>query len=77
MTRVEIEKFEETLGRHLAVFQKKGLSRERKDPVQHKIELGNVRPMKQRARRLMREEASKQIAQMSKDGLIELSTSPW
>ena len=25
----------------------------------------------------MREEASKQVAQMSKDGLIELSMSPW
>ena len=36
--------------------------------------------MKQRARRLqlqMKEEASKQMAQMKRDGLIEPSTSPW
>ena len=36
--------------------------------------------MKQRASRLpllMREEACKQVVQMSKDGLIKQSTSPW
>ena len=63
MTRVEIEKFEETLGRHLAVFQKKGGPLGRTDLAQHKIEKGDTKPMRQRARRLvllMREEVSSQ-----------------
>ena len=80
MTHAEAEKLEETLERHLTVFQKKGEPLGRTDLVQHEIEAGDARPMKQRARRLpllMREEASKQVVQMSKDGLIEQSTSPW
>ena len=80
MTRAEAEELEETLGRHLAVFQKKEEPLGRTDLVRHRIETGGARPMKQGARRLpllMRDEASKQVAQMSKDGLIKQSTSPW
>ena len=79
-TRAETEKLEETLGRHMAVFQMNGEPLGRADLVQHKIEERDASPRKRKLRRLpllMRKEMSKQVAQMSKDGLIGQSMSPW
>ena len=80
MTRVEREQLREMLGRHLKTFQTTGESLGRTDLVRHEIDTRDARPAKQRARRLpvhMREEASKQVAQLKENGLIEPSTSPW
>ena len=58
--------FEETLG-HTNV-------------VQHKIDTGNSRPIRQYPRRLpfaYREETSKQVAEMLDQGVIQASSSPW
>jgi len=58
--------FEETLG-HTNV-------------VQHKIDTGDSRPMRQYPRRLpyaYREETRKQVAEMLDQGVIQASRSPW
>ena len=77
MSCTETEKLRGMLGRHPGAFQKTEEPLGKTNLVQHKIDL--ARPVKQRARKLplqTREEASKQMAQKKRDGLIEPSTSP-
>ena len=48
--------------------------------VQHKIDTGDSRPIRQYPRRLpfaYREETSKQVAEMLDQGVIQASSSPW
>ncbi|KAG5889429.1 hypothetical protein JTB14_032762 [Gonioctena quinquepunctata] len=52
----------------------------RTNVVQHKIDTGGARPIRQSARRLplaKKEEADKIVSDMGKDGVIEPSDSPW
>ena len=52
----------------------------RTSEVKHTIDTGDARPIRQPARRLLlsrKEEASKLISDMSKQGIIEPSSNPW
>ena len=80
LTPGQAEEVKNLIRRWQDVFEIISAPRGRTDVVQHKIDTGDAKPIRQVPRRLplaKREDAEKIIKDMAADGVIEPSKSPW
>ncbi|XP_054281163.1 uncharacterized protein LOC128998832 [Macrosteles quadrilineatus] len=80
LTHQESAKIKDFITRWQDVFEYGSGPRGRTNIVQHKIDTGDAKPIRQAPRRLplaKRDEAERIIKEMEADGVIEPSSSPW